>query len=171
MATLKPRKDIKLSPESITLEINNICHLELLLNRINYKHEIEKIEIEGEMSSKKEYPEVVKVGDILPGSDLLKISGFEEKYEKRDGFLSKIVNSLMRCSILTPDYRNFMQNISQWDDIILGLDTNIIYSCTVTSSLLNNFLGIPSRDFLDTPDWITLVLSKVAMGEIKNSAK
>jgi len=170
MATLRPRKDIRLSPESITSEINNICHLELLINRINFKYEIDRIEIKSKMSPIEECTETVTIGDIFPGRDLLQIPDFDEKYKRREGFLSKIVQSLMRCSIIIPDYRSFQKNISQWDDIILGLDTNVFYSCTVTSSLLNSFLGIPSRDFLDTPDWITLVLSKVAMGEIENSA-
>jgi DNA-binding protein Alba len=180
MAILTPRKDMKLSLESVTSEINNICHLELIINRINSKHKIDRIELKGEVSLKK-FTEVVKIGDIFPERDLLQVSDLRDslqssdleeksKYKMHEEFSSKIVDSLMRCSVLTPDYSHFLKNVAQWDDIILGLDTNIFYPCTVTSSLLNNFLGIPSKDFLDTPDWITLVLSKVAMGEIENSA-
>ena len=81
---------------------------------------------------------------------------------------STLVNALLRASLIKPDLKKFRKQISQWDDIILGLDTNILYTGLISSCILDQFVKIPSGSFIDTPDWITLVLSKVAMGEIEN---
>lgn len=76
----------------------------------------------------------------------------------------------MRSAVLKPDLERFRKIISQWDDVIFGLDTNLFYTCAMTPCVLDELLKIPSGDFIDSPDWVTLVLSKVGMGEIENRA-
>jgi len=151
----------------------NICQLELLLSCIG--KDIKNFKIYAELGKKEKTKvllgsvdldkdlfivnkEFIDVKEIDKGSRLLK----ESK--------SDLVNALIRCSLLKVNLDKYRIKISQWDDVILGLDTNLFYNCALTSCLFNEFMKIPSGDFIDSPDWTTLVLSKVAMGEIENKA-
>jgi len=79
-------------------------------------------------------------------------------------------DALIRSGLQKPDLEPWRFHVSQWDDVILGLDTNLFHRCTCTAHLLDSLLKIPSGDFVDTPDWMTFVVSKVCMAELEHQA-
>jgi hypothetical protein len=146
---------------------NNICVIELLMNNPVIRDRIGKLDISVCFDDKNENK--IRLGEIDLKKDLFII---DEEIFRNENLIksSTLVGALMRASLIKPDLKKIRKQIRQWDDIILGLDTNILYTGTVSSCILDEFVKIPSGNFIDTPDWVTLVLSKVAMGEIENRA-
>jgi|ETN02SMinimDraft_2_1059926.scaffolds.fasta_scaffold28689_2 hypothetical protein len=152
------------------MEIIDICTLETLLSALQIRNKTLDF-------STTDQNEDIQLCSINLDNQKLKVNEelfIKELKNKRSRILldsnSKMVNALMRSALLKPDFNKFRAKISQWDDVIFGLDTNIFYTCTITSFILDNLLKIPSGDFIDTPDWMTFVFSKVGMGEIENRA-
>lgn len=84
---------------------------------------------------------------------------------------SYIESALMRMGILqSEEYNKLARDMCQHDDVIIAIDTNMLYKAQVTTSLLDSFVGIARSDYLDTPNWITIVASTVSIGEIENIA-
>jgi len=145
----------------------NICELEFLVN-LFLRNGIDRLWVGTPVRR-----EELEIGEIDLASNVISInSKFPEgKTGEGEEFQRpKLVDALIRASIIKPDLESHKEKIAQWDDVIFGLDTNLFYSCAITSFILDAFLKIPYGDFIDSPDWITLVLSKVAMSEIENYA-
>ncbi|MDP6641013.1 MAG: hypothetical protein QF381_01025 [Nitrososphaerales archaeon] len=152
------------------MEIIDICTLETLLSAVQIRNKT--LNLFTTIGS-----EDIQLCSINLDDNELKVNEellITEVNDKRSRLLSdsnsRMVNALMRSALLKPNLNKFRLQISQWDDVIFGLDTNIFYTCTITSSILDDLLKIPSGDFIDTPDWMTFVFSKVGMGEIENRA-
>ena len=163
----------------------NICQLELILGSKVFRDNISELII----SSKTEKEFKDKTGPINKKFEIAKIIHSSEKIYPDESMLglkkledvqlqglldselkSKFWGSLIRSGVTSPDLTKLGEELSQSDDVIVGLDTNILYSCLITNSILSSFVGKPSKDFLDTPNWITLVFSKVGLWEIENKA-
>jgi len=170
--TLKGNIDFKkdYSPQKTkprTITDIDIYELEFLINLL-LRNGIDKLWIGTSIRK-----EDLQIGEIDLGSDVITInSKFPEgKAEEGEEFHKpKLVDALMRASIIKPNLERYKKMIAQWDDVIFGLDTNLFYSCAITSFVLDAFLKIPSGHFIDSPDWMALVVSKVAMSEIENRA-
>lgn len=153
----------------------DVCELELLLNLLS-KNGIQKLALS--TVGKDEGDESIELGEIdLKNYSLIICDHFLQTPIITDkgskvlfDYRSSLANALIRSGLLTPDLERYTSIVSQWDDVIFGLDTNLFYTGMITASLLNMLLKIPSGNFIDSPDWATLVLSKVAMGEIENRA-
>lgn len=79
--------------------------------------------------------------------------------------------ALMRMGILqSPAYEKLAKDICQHDDVIFAVDTNMFYKCQITSALLDSFVGIARANYLDTPNWITVIASTVSIGELEHKA-
>jgi len=84
---------------------------------------------------------------------------------------SYVESALMRIGILqSEEYNKLARDMCQYDDVIVAVDTNMFYKAQVTTPLLDAFVGIARSDYLDTPNWITIVASTVSIGEIENTA-
>lgn len=89
------------------------------------------------------------------------------RYLKSDG----VEPALMRMGILqSEEYSKLATEMCQYDDVIVAVDTNMFYKSQVTSALLDSFVGIARVDYLDTPNWITVVASTVSLGELEHKA-
>ncbi len=145
----------------------NICELELIVNNPMIKKKISELEVSVYLDDNKKIKKRIGKIDLINDKFIL----YEDENNESDITKnSRLVDALMRATMIKPNIKKFRKQISHWDDIILGLDTNVFYTGIVTSCILDEFVKIPSGDFIDSPDWITLVLSKVAMGEIENRA-
>lgn len=158
------------------MAIMNICELEVFLNSPTILNKFGKLIVTTQIEKN---GETIKIGEVdLKGNKLIINKEFAETVkidkDKRVKFLytnkSILVNALMRAAILKPDLEQHRKIISQWDDVIFGLDTNLFYNCAITSFVLDYLLKIPSGNYIDGPDWVTLIFSKVGMGEIENRA-
>lgn len=154
--------------------------LQLCVENIDYEGTITPFDLELAKLNLVE-PEVILGQDIvdpgkairdvasLPKGDKTRIES-EKRGKKLKNICSASVNALIRASVLRPELESLQFHVSQWDDIILGLDTNLFYQCAPTVYILDSLMKIPSGDFIDTPDWVTLVVSKVSVAEIEDRA-
>ena len=85
---------------------------------------------------------------------------------------SCVQSALMRMGLCKDEkfFANFARKVCNDDDVIIAVDTNIFYKAQVTAALLDSFVGVARSDYLDLPNWITLITSAVSMGEIENRA-
>ena len=79
--------------------------------------------------------------------------------------------ALMRMGILqSEEYSKLATEMRQYDDVIVAVDTNMFYKSQVTSALLDSFVGIARANYLDTPNWITVIASAISIGELEHKA-
>ena len=85
---------------------------------------------------------------------------------------SCVQSALMRMGLLKDEkfFADFARKVCNDDDVIIAVDTNMFYKAQVTTALLDSFVGVARSDYLDLPNWITLITSAVSMGEIEGRA-
>jgi len=85
---------------------------------------------------------------------------------------SCVQSALMRMGLLKDEkfFADFAQKVCNDDDVIIAVDTNMFFKAQVTTALLDSFVGVARSDYLDLPNWITLITSTVSMVEIENRA-
>jgi DNA-binding protein len=99
------------------------------------------------------------------------ISDFNWSENKEDKNFNKIINTLYRCGIVMPHkWQDIAKMLSKHDDVILGVDTNLLYDCVISTHLLPTLTLIKSKDFVHTPSWILLVVPAVVMFELEEAA-
>jgi len=95
-----------------------------------------------------------------------------DSYKKPDcDILNKINSALYRCGIVMPyKWQDIAHKLSHHDDVILGVDTNILYNCTISEHLLPAVTFIESTAFIHTPNWILLAIPATVMYELEEAA-
>lgn len=154
---------LQLSIESIDYE-GKITPFDLELAKLNLaSHEL--VLGEDVINPSRASPSVA----TLPKGDKIRVET-ERRVKKLTNICSASTDALIRAGVLRPNLENYKVHLARWDDVILGLDTNLFYQCAPTAYLLDSLMKIPSGDFIDTPDWMTLVVSKVSVAEIEYRA-
>jgi DNA-binding protein len=108
-----------------------------------------------------------------PAEDLLQIIGKKTgaEKEKRQRILGNLSASFCRCGLLmSPRWEEISQELSSYDDVILGVDTNILYNCSITQQLLDGFVLTSPKDHLHTPNWVLIVIPCAVMHEVEQAA-
>jgi len=91
--------------------------------------------------------------------------------EKDDKTFDGIGYAFYRCGLLLPiKWYKIAKKLSEFDDIILGIDTNILFKCTISEHLLPAISLIDPKDYIHTPNWILFVVPSAVMHEIEKSA-
>lgn len=100
--------------------------------------------------------------DIILSSNGRKTST-TRKTEKRKK--SKLQDTFIRAGIAKhSNLGRVMERLREYDDVILGIDTNVLLDCVVTSVLIEKLFA---EDF---PNWILFVIPKITMAELENKA-
>jgi len=80
-------------------------------------------------------------------------------------------DAFYRCGLLLPsNWEGIAKKLSEFDDVILGIDTNILYNCTITEHLLPTLSLIDPKEFVHTPNWILFVIPSAVMHELEEAA-
>jgi len=91
--------------------------------------------------------------------------------EKDERSFWGIGDALYRCGLLLPyKWQNIAMKLSEYDDIILGIDTNILYRCTLSDHLLPALSLIDPKEYVHTPNWILFVVPSAVMHELEEAA-
>lgn len=69
--------------------------------------------------------------------------------------------------VLSARWEEVATRLGQSDDVVLGLDTNILLNCAVTQQLLDAFPFTCHSDYVQSPNWILLVVPSTVMHEIE----
>lgn len=107
-----------------------------------------------------------------PGQDLLQIIGRKtEDMEKRQQLLGDLVSAFCRCGlILSSHWDEASAELSDFDDVVLGIDTNILYNCSISQQLLDGFVIAGPFHHFHTPNWILIIVPSAVMHEIEQAA-
>lgn len=96
---------------------------------------------------------------------------------ERDGGVRYATNNggvreaLCRCGLLWPaNWKAIASKLSEFDDVILGVDTNVLYNCTVSEHLIPALSLMNPRGYAPTPNWILFVIPNGVMHELEEAA-
>ncbi len=81
-----------------------------------------------------------------------------------------LTSALMRAGILVPEWAGGMEAIWGFDDIIVGVDTNILHNCVITEHFLDAIMGKQLYSYSQKPNWILLAVPSTTLLEIENAA-
>lgn len=173
--------DFSLDPETNFIEFP-VYHL--LLDSLLYRNNKLKIGIDSKSpSARKQISDSIYLLSVIasnesfkctPGKDLVQIIGKKETegdQKRRKDTIGNLVSAFYRCAlVLSPYWGKVAKGLSQFDDIILGLDTNILYDCVMTQQLLDSFSFENTATYTNSPNWILVVVPSAVMHEIEQAA-
>jgi len=91
--------------------------------------------------------------------------------EKDEKTFHGIGDAFYRCGLLLPKrWYKIAKKLSEFDDIILGIDTNILYNCTISEHLLPAISLIDPKDYIHTPNWMLFIVPSAVMHELEEAA-
>lgn len=87
----------------------------------------------------------------------------------------KVLQSLRsvyyRCGLLlSPMWKAIAESLSRFDDIVIGVDTNILYTSVLTEQLFSSLSVIDPIEYVYTPNWILIVICSTVMHELEQAA-
>jgi hypothetical protein len=129
------------------------------------KGKIDKITVGslGTGGSKEEFPLV----EILGSPTAFRLRVLEDSPEYLDW-----LNSALRCAgyVEPVGLTATARRLAEFEDLILGVDTNILYASILGEHLLDEFSRIHARPYRESINWILLVIPGVVMKELENAA-
>jgi hypothetical protein len=104
-----------------------------------------------------------------PDEKLLQVIGGKAGAEREA--LSDLASVLYRCGLLLSDsWEETTMELGKFDDIILGVDTNLLYDCVITQQLLDGFALTSHKGYFYTPNWLLVIIPSAVMHELEQSA-
>jgi hypothetical protein len=89
--------------------------------------------------------------------------GFPE--DKESTQRSRITDTFLRAGITShPNLDDVMRRLRDHDDVIIGIDSNVLWDCLFTSYLLEEIYAEPF------PNWILIAVPRLVMAETENAA-
>src|SRR3989441_293447 len=117
----------------------------------------------GAGGSKEEYP-LVEIGG--PATSY-QVKVLEDSPE----YLDWLNSALLCAGFVEPiGLTAIARRLAEYEDIILGVDTNILYASILGEHLLDEFHRIHVRPYKESVNWILLVIPGVVMKELENAA-
>jgi PIN domain-containing protein len=86
-------------------------------------------------------------------------------------YLDWLNGALLRAGMVEPaGLTAVARRLAEYEDIVLGVDTNLLYSAVLGEHLLEEFHRIHARPYKETVNWILVVIPGVVMKELENAA-
>jgi len=86
-------------------------------------------------------------------------------------YLDWLNGAMLRAGMVEPvGLSAVARRLAEYEDILLGVDTNLLYACVFSEHLLEEFHRIHARPYKETVNWILLVIPGVVMKELENAA-
>jgi hypothetical protein len=108
--------------------------------------------------------------------ELLKLSDQEgnltfEIMAKDDKDKEELKAVLSRSGVFMPkNWEDIAKEISKYDDVILGIDTNILYNCSLSEHFLPSLSLIEPNEYVHTPNWVLITVPNSVMHELEGAA-
>ncbi len=101
----------------------------------------------------------------------IKKEGNDFRYSINTRMNSQLYPALMKAGIIWPsNWQEIAYKLSKHDDVILGLDTNIFYNCSITTHLFPAVSVIEQKPYAHTPNWLLLIVPGTVMYELEEAA-
>lgn len=108
--------------------------------------------------------------ECTPGEDLLQLMSrsTSDSDKKMATPLDRLTSALYRSGFVLSDrWAETAAKLESHDDVVLGLDTNILLDCVVTQQLLDSLAFSCQADC--SPSWILLVVPNTVMHELEQA--
>ncbi len=111
-----------------------------------------------------------------PVNNLVSIEGSASDYTIKitaddNNDLGNITTALCRSGLVKPyGLENVAKQLADHRDLVLGLDTNMLYNSVVSEHLLGAISDVNPYSYTEMPNWVLLVIPGVVMNEIENAA-
>ncbi|HEX3554129.1 MAG TPA: hypothetical protein VIA62_12960 [Thermoanaerobaculia bacterium] len=105
------------------------------------------------------------------GEDLDALEGTrqEERKERKKAPRDLVTGALYRTGFLLSErWREIAGKLGQYDDVVLGLDTSILYACAVSQQILDSLAFTCHSN--TSPNWVLLVVPSTVMHELEQAA-
>ena len=91
------------------------------------------------------------------------------KSNKNDSF-NRVIKSLQRSgNLFSRHWKQVTNKLSEFDDVILGLDSNILYNCTISEELLPALSKFGNKNNVNLPSWIFLFVPSMVLHELERA--
>ncbi|MBO3842950.1 MAG: hypothetical protein FGF48_11150, partial [Candidatus Brockarchaeota archaeon] len=88
-----------------------------------------------------------------------------------ESFGDDLISALYRCGLLySRRWQEIAEAISEHDDIIMALDTDILMEAVVTEHLINSLSLTDRIEYVHTPNWLLFVIPAAVMHEVETFA-
>ncbi len=107
---------------------------------------------------------------------LVEIHGSPTAYHVRvlsesTDYLDWINSALLRAGLIEPvGLHAIARRLAEYEDIVLGVDTNLLPVAIVSEHLMETLYRIHARPYKESVNWILLVIPGVVMKELENAA-
>jgi len=107
---------------------------------------------------------------------LLEITGSAHRFTCRlladdDEYLDWINGALLCAGMVKPyGLDSLADRLAQYDDVIVGVDTNILYSSILSEHLLDALCMPCTGSYKESINWVLLIIPGVVMKELENAA-
>ncbi|MFW6142090.1 MAG: PIN domain-containing protein [Candidatus Saliniplasma sp.] len=111
-----------------------------------------------------------------PTDKLMTIGGSASDYTidivaDNSNVLNNLTSAMTRSGLIEPyDLDKVASKLASNKDLILGLDTNLLYNCIISEHLLNALDEMNPYSYSKIPKWILFAVPGVVMKEIENAA-
>lgn len=86
-------------------------------------------------------------------------------------YLDWLNGALLRAGMAEPiGLTAVARRLAEYEDLVLGIDTNLLYASVLGEHLLEAFHRIHARPYKETVNWILVVIPGVVMKELENAA-
>ncbi len=119
---------------------------------------------------------VAHVGAGRENKPLLEIGGGSHRFYCKvlsddEEYLDWLNNAMLCSGMIKPHGLDTLSGrLADYEDVIMGVDTNMLYSCILSEHLLDALSAPCSGSYRETINWILLVIPGVVMKELENSA-
>jgi DNA-binding protein len=93
----------------------------------------------------------------------------QEDWKKSEEMMASVTEAFYRAGfVVSHRWEQIAAKLGQFDDVVIGLDTNILFNCVITQQLLDALtLTCPPGT---APNWILLIVPNTVMHEIEQAA-
>lgn len=72
--------------------------------------------------------------------------------------------------LLSQTWERVAEVLSRFDDVVIGVDTNMLYNAAITEHILGSLTIVDIRQYIHTPNWILIIVPSAVMHEIEEAA-
>ena len=155
-----------------------VCYVDFLIYNTlidSLLKSVEKIHIKGMLSNKKftcelKYTDSDYSCRFIMSDSTTKSSTNSGQLLKKRSLEDELTNVYYRAGLLVPpEWKKVAEELAQSDDIIVGVDTNILLHASLTEHFLYYSYLINPRHYIHTPNWMLVVIPKAVMHELEQA--
>ena len=123
-----------------------------------------------ENSSNDVWSDLLEISMTAHGIECIQNIKEDNKDTPRKLFKDFLQPAYYRSGLLVPgNWKEIAKRLSQFDDIILAVDTNILLDAVLSEHFLDSIYLIDPKEYIHTPNWLLVVIPSAVMHELEQA--